>query len=96
MITVLNFTTYVFVKIIAASFIEFMIGIVIHNQMSYLSGEIADKTNISITISTLLGGGRGMGVSVMSHKKTWHLDGSYILFSCTNYNYKKSTNNPGN
>jgi len=100
-ITILNFTTYVFVKTIAANFIEFTGSskhhrIVIHNQMSYLSGEIADKTNISITISTLLGGGRGMGVSVMSHKKTWHLDGSYILFSCTNYNYKKSTNNPGN
>jgi len=49
--------------------------------VTYLCGEIADKTNISITISTLLGGGRGIGVSVMSHKKTWHFDGSYILFS---------------
>jgi len=55
------------------------------NTTAYFCGEIADKTNINITMSMLLGGGRGMGVSVMSHKKTWHFDVSYILFSYINY-----------
>ena len=54
---------------------------VLYIDPSYFGGDIADSTNITITASILPGGGSGMGVAVMSHKKAWHLLVSYRLFS---------------